>query len=74
MFKTFTAALFVAATVAQQIGHQAANKNLAMTYETCTKAGGCSKKTGAVTVDANWRWVHGVGGYQNCYKGNTWDP
>ena len=26
-----------------------------------------------VTLDANWRWIHGKDGYENCYTGNTWD-
>merc|ERR1719361_2706122 len=26
-----------------------------------------------MTVDANWRWTHNVGGYTNCYTGTTWD-
>lgn len=24
-------------------------------------------------MDANWRWLHNVGGYQNCYTGNKWN-
>ena len=24
-------------------------------------------------LDANWRWVHNVGGYTNCYTGNEWN-
>jgi cellulose 1,4-beta-cellobiosidase len=24
-------------------------------------------------MDANWRWTHGTGGYQNCYTGTSWD-
>ena len=27
----------------------------------------------SVTIDANWRWVHNVGGYTNCYD-NGWNP
>ena len=26
-----------------------------------------------VTLDANWRWIHGKDGYENCYTGNQWD-
>ena len=26
-----------------------------------------------VTLDANWRWIHGKDGYENCYTGNEWD-
>lgn len=24
-------------------------------------------------MDANWRWTHGINGYQNCYTGTSWD-
>ena len=27
----------------------------------------------AVTLDHNWRWLHAVGDYVNCYEGNEWD-
>ncbi|CAK0792250.1 unnamed protein product, partial [Prorocentrum cordatum] len=30
---------------------------------------GCCKDNAMITVDANWRWLHGVGGYDNCYAG-----
>ena len=44
-----------------------------LTYQTCTKAGGCQDQRGEVVLDANWRWTHNVGGYTNCYTGTTWD-
>ncbi|GLB38003.1 putative glycosyl hydrolase 7 (cellulase C) family protein [Lyophyllum shimeji] len=36
-------------------------------------SGGCVTQAGRIVLDANWRWVHNVGGYTNCYTGNTWD-
>jgi len=24
-------------------------------------------------MDSNWRWTHGINGYQNCYEGTEWD-
>lgn len=57
----------------QQVGtNQPETHPPLMTY-TCTKTGGCVPKSGSVVIDANWRWTHNVGGYQNCYTGNTWD-
>ncbi len=44
----------------------------ALTVSQCTKSG-CTTSTQSVVVDANWRWLHEVGGYTNCYTGNTWD-
>jgi len=28
----------------------------------------------ALTIDANWRWVHTSDGSKNCYTGSSWDP
>jgi cellulose 1,4-beta-cellobiosidase len=61
-------------TSAQQIGHQKQNTNLKMSLKTCSKdMDGCQSEQKDITLDANWRWLHGTGGYQNCYTGNSWD-
>lgn len=26
-----------------------------------------------IVLDSNWRWLHNVGGYTNCYEGTEWD-
>jgi cellulose 1,4-beta-cellobiosidase len=50
----------------------------------CTKVRGCHLQSTNATLDANWRWIHGVqcsgeGEYRqcysagNCYTGGTWD-
>jgi cellulose 1,4-beta-cellobiosidase len=44
-----------------------------MTYKTCTTSDGCTEETGHVVLDANWRYVHGIKSYTNCYEGTTWD-
>jgi hypothetical protein len=41
MFYTFAAAALVAVASAQQIGTNTQEYHLPLTYETCTKAGGC---------------------------------
>ena len=73
MFKTFAAAALVAVASAQQVGTQKQEYHLPLTYQTCTKAGGCQDQRGEVVLDANWRWTHNVGGYTNCYTGTEWD-
>lgn len=35
---------------------------------------GSSVSGSSLTIDANWRWVHNKGGYQNCYTNSDWDP
>ncbi|KAG6815808.1 hypothetical protein H0H93_008971, partial [Arthromyces matolae] len=71
---TLTALAFAAIAAAQQVGTLTAESHPALTWYQCTTAGGCkAASTGSVVIDANWRWVHNVGGSTNCYSGNTWD-
>ncbi|KAF8996014.1 glycosyl hydrolase family 7-domain-containing protein, partial [Cyathus striatus] len=65
---------FLAVVYGQQVGTSTAEVHPSLTWKKCTTAGGCvTQASGAVTVDANWRWLHNVGGYTNCYTGNTWN-
>ncbi|EIN04795.1 hypothetical protein PUNSTDRAFT_55356, partial [Punctularia strigosozonata HHB-11173 SS5] len=64
--------VFLATASAQQVGTSAAETHPALSYQTCTSSG-CTSVAGSVTLDSNWRWVHNVGGYTNCYTGNQWD-
>lgn len=58
--------------LAQQAGTNTAENHPALSYQKCTSSG-CSTVNTAVVLDSNWRWVHNVGGYTNCYTGNTWN-
>jgi cellulose 1,4-beta-cellobiosidase len=63
----------LAVASAQQIGTNMAETHPSLTWSTCKAGGQCTSATGSVVVDANWRWLHNVGGFTNCYTGNTWD-
>ncbi|KAG6844934.1 hypothetical protein H0H87_002267 [Tephrocybe sp. NHM501043] len=64
----------LAVVSAQQAGTSTAETHPKLSWQKCTKSGGCSDAgSGSVVIDANWRWVHNVGGYTNCYTGNEWD-
>ncbi|CAE7231248.1 unnamed protein product [Rhizoctonia solani] len=64
----------LAAARAQQVGTSKAEVHPTLTWQKCTKSGGCVTQSQAkIVLDANWRWVHNVGGYTNCYTGQTWD-
>jgi len=67
------ASVFVEFAVGQNIGTNQAEVHPSLTVSTCTKAGGCTTKSGSVVLDANWRWTHTNTGTTNCYTGNTWD-
>jgi cellulose 1,4-beta-cellobiosidase len=64
---------FAAVSCAQQIGTNTAEKHPPLTWQKCTKSGGCTNVSGSVVLDSNWRWLHKVGGSTNCYNGNKWD-
>ena len=45
-----------------------------VTTSKCTKTGGCFSQDTKVTLDANWRWLHGPSPTnKNCYSGSIWD-
>lgn len=59
----------------QQVGTMKTETHPPMTWSECTAPGVCTDVTGAIVVDANWRWVHDAtfGSSTNCYTGSTWD-
>lgn len=69
---TFTALALVSHIYAQQVGTNTPENHPALSYQRCTGSG-CTSVNTAVVLDANWRWTHNVGGYTNCYTGNTWN-
>ncbi|KAI8635660.1 glycoside hydrolase family 7 protein [Xylariaceae sp. FL1651] len=78
MMNTKTAALVAAWTAATTVSGQAAGTQTTethpkMTWQKCSSAGSCTTVNGEVTIDANWRWLHDIKGYTNCYTGNEWN-
>lgn len=78
MMNTKTAAIIAAWTAATAVSGQAIGKETTethpkMTWQKCTSSGSCTNVNAEVTIDANWRWLHDVKGYTNCYDGNEWD-
>ncbi|KAF1943392.1 1,4-beta-D-glucan cellobiohydrolase-like protein [Clathrospora elynae] len=57
----------------QLVGTEQTETHSGMTWQSCTAKGSCTSKTGKVVIDANWRWLHVKGGYNNCYTGNEWN-
>jgi len=55
----------------QKKGTVKENYNLPLPIKRCS-ATGCVEESTSVTVDANWRWLHETGGYENCYEGSQW--
>ncbi|KAJ5915800.1 CAZyme family GH7 [Penicillium verhagenii] len=62
----------MAAARAQQAGTYTAETHPSLTWEKCTSSS-CTEQSGSVVIDSNWRWIHGIDDYTNCYTGNTWD-
>ncbi|KAH9920229.1 glycoside hydrolase [Epithele typhae] len=67
-----SAFIYLATVAAQQAGTSTTETHPPLQWSQCTSSG-CTTVQGSVVLDANWRWVHNVGGYTNCYTGNTWD-
>jgi len=65
-------ALTASTVFGQQVGTTTAENHPPISWQECT-ASGCTTKNTSVTLDANWRWIHNVGGYANCYTGKLWD-
>jgi cellulose 1,4-beta-cellobiosidase len=57
------------------IGKEQTETHPRMTWQRCTGKGGssCTNVNGEIVIDANWRWLHSVGGYTNCFDGNEWN-
>jgi len=73
--KATTALLSASAVSAFQIGSYQTETHPKMAWKRCTGKGGssCTNVNGEVVIDSNWRWLHKVGDYANCFDGNTWD-
>ncbi|KAG6897945.1 Exoglucanase [Termitomyces sp. T32_za158] len=64
---------FLAVVHAQQAGTNTAETHPSLSWQKCTSGGSCTTTSGSVVLDSNWRWTHNIGGFTNCYTGNTWD-
>ncbi|RDL41000.1 uncharacterized protein BP5553_00979 [Venustampulla echinocandica] len=60
------ASLLIASAAAQQPGAYTPEVHPTLISEECTTSGGCVKVNTSVVLDANYRWLHNVGGYDNC--------
>ncbi|CAI5706490.1 hypothetical protein KXD40_006429 [Peronospora effusa] len=58
---------------AQQTGINTKEVHPSLTSKQCSKTSGCVTEPTSIVLDANWRWLHQVGDYKNCYSGNQWD-
>src|SRR5699024_2272330 len=61
----------LATAAAQQVGTEQAETHPSLNWSDCS-SGSCQEVSASVVIDANWRWVHELDGYENCYDGNEW--
>jgi cellulose 1,4-beta-cellobiosidase len=66
--KIYLVACILALALAQNVGTQKQEYHIPVPFTECD-ASGCQTKHGEITLDENWRWVHNVGGYDNCFTG-----
>ncbi|OCL07667.1 glycoside hydrolase family 7 protein [Glonium stellatum] len=55
--------------VAQQPGAYTPEVHPSLPSQRCTTSGGCVSVNSSIVLDANYRWLHNVGGYTNCVNG-----
>ncbi|KAH8654468.1 cellulose 1,4-beta-cellobiosidase precursor [Tricladium varicosporioides] len=65
----FVTSLLLTSALAQQPGAYTPEVHPKLTSQECTKAGGCVNVDTSVVLDANYRWLHNVGGYSPCNSG-----
>lgn len=70
--KSYAVLALAAVVAAQKAGDEQPEQHPSFTWKRCSSAGSCQTVNAEVVIDANWRWLHGVGGYENCYDGNEW--
>ncbi|CAK4936673.1 unnamed protein product [Aphanomyces euteiches] len=68
----YLASALVVFSDAQQVGTNVPEVHPPLPSQTCTAAG-CTTDNTKIVLDANWRWLHTVGGSTNCYTGNKWN-
>ncbi|SPO05179.1 probable cellulose 1,4-beta-cellobiosidase [Cephalotrichum gorgonifer] len=61
----------LATAMAQQVGTEQTETHPKITWKNCS-TGSCTDVNAEIVIDANWRWVHEIDGYENCYDGNVW--
>ncbi|KAG8766105.1 hypothetical protein FRC12_007092 [Ceratobasidium sp. 428] len=65
----------LATVYGQRGGIEAVEKHPVLTWQKCTRSGGCQTQSqGKIVLDADWRWIHAAGGFSDCYTGQTWNP
>ncbi|KEP49444.1 putative 1,4-beta-D-glucan cellobiohydrolase [Rhizoctonia solani 123E] len=74
VFTTLLLSSLLCLASAQQPGTLIPEIHPTLSWQLCTKSGGCQPQSqGRVVLDAEWRWVHAVDNYSNCVSGNSWD-
>jgi hypothetical protein len=64
MYRTLAiAASLLSVANCQLVGTETTETHPSMSWQSCTAKGSCTTKSGKITIDANWRWLHVKGGY-----------
>ncbi|KAK4249410.1 Exoglucanase 1 [Corynascus novoguineensis] len=58
---------------AQQVGNLQEEIHPRLQWRRCSVEEGCEAVNGELTLDANYRWMHRVDSYKDCYTGNDWN-
>jgi len=66
--RSFLQSLLIQAALGQQVGNYTPEVHPLLPSERCTVNGGCKPANTSIVLDANFRYLHNVGGYVNCVE------
>jgi cellulose 1,4-beta-cellobiosidase len=66
-------ALLAALADAQWAGNNIAETHPPLSWKQCASDGQCDAVRGEVVLDSNWRWLHQVNSFRNCFTGQEWN-
>lgn len=64
---------YLCLVAAQQVGILNPETHLKLDWTKCSTDQTCQKIQGQVTLDANFRWLHQVDSYRDCYSYGRWN-
>jgi cellulose 1,4-beta-cellobiosidase len=64
---------FINLVYSQSVGSFKSNFNPSISLHNCDSSGVCAETGAQITLDANWRWIHKIDSYDECFgNDNQW--
>jgi cellulose 1,4-beta-cellobiosidase len=66
-------ALLAALADAQWAGNNIVETHPPLSWKQCASDGQCAAVRGEFVLDSNWRWLHQVNSFRDCFTGQNWN-